>query len=78
MIVATKLQKVIDMLQEIQHDFYPGNSLEVQQATKILSKKLRQGLIYPEEITLDRLMSHGLTELDSELILFNLKEQEVF
>ena len=78
MIIATKLQKVIYDLQEIQKSVYPGNSLEVQQATKILSKKLRQGLIYPEEITLERLMSHGLTELDSEQVLIILKEQEFF
>ena len=78
MITANRLQKVIYDLQEIQKSVYPGNSLEVQQATKILSKKLRQGLIYPEEITLDRLMSHGLTELDSEQVLIILKEQEIF
>lgn len=78
MITANRLQKVIYDLQEIQKSVYPGNSLEVQQATKILSKKLRQGLIYPEEITLERLMSHGLTEIDSEQILIILKEQELF
>ncbi len=76
MIVVTKIQKVILDLQEIQKIVYPGNK-EVQRVTDILAMKLDQGLIYPEEVTLDRLMFHGLTELDSEHILINLREQGI-
>ena len=76
MIVITKIQKVIHDLQEIQKIVYPGKT-EVQRVTKILAKKLEQGIIYPEEITLDRLMLHGLTEVDSEHILINLRDQGI-
>ena len=77
MMVATKLQKVICDLQEIQKIVYPGKNGDVQRVTKILAIKLEQCLIYPEEITLERLMFHGLTELDSEQILNNLRNQEL-
>ena len=77
MIVATKLQKVIDDLQEIQKSVYPGKNGELETATKIISMKLEKGLLYPEEITKERLMFNNpaFTEKEAEEILLYLQEQ---
>ena len=77
--IVTKLQKVIDYLQEIQKSvegFAPGKNGDVKEATMILSKKLRERITAPEEIYKEKFMYNNpaVTELQAEEIISNLKE----